>query len=354
MDSSAPATELSASLEINGDDQGLDTTGPLMTANPAPAQPLSKNAQKRLLKEQRRAQHKLEKKAREKAAKAEKRKKRAEELSQEDPESRAAKKQKSEDGSSKPVVERPREAPFGAIVVVDLGFDDKMLVKEIHSLCNQLTYTYSANRKAQRSFSCILFTSLNGRTKEYLDSTGGTYVRWKGVQWWRESYEHLWDAPIVPFVPSDGTPALTCSREKVVYLSGDAEEELTELKEDEVYIIGGLCDKNRYKNICRNKAEEQSIRTARLPIGRYIAEMTTRKILTVNQVFEILVKWVNCRDWKQALEEVLPKRKFKNKNKTKGKEAQEAEEESTDEPEDINENDATERTIGTSLEVSTR
>lgn len=44
-----------------------------------------------------------------------------------------------------------------------------------------------------------------------------------------------------------------------------------------------------------------------------MAEMTTRKILTVNQVFEILVKWVEYRDWKQALQEVLPKRKLRIK-----------------------------------------
>lgn len=37
--------------------------------------------------------------------------------------------------------------------------------------------------------------------------------------------------------------------------------------------------------------------------------MTTRKILTVNQAFEILVKWVETRDWEQALYSVIPKRK---------------------------------------------
>ena len=32
-----------------------------------------------------------------------------------------------------------------------------------------------------------------------------------------------------------------------MYLTADATDELAELKEDEVYIIGGICDHNRYK-----------------------------------------------------------------------------------------------------------
>jgi Trm5-related predicted tRNA methylase len=33
----------------------------------------------------------------------------------------------------------------------------------------------------------------------------------------------------------------------IVYLTADSDEELVELKETETYIIGGICDHNRYK-----------------------------------------------------------------------------------------------------------
>lgn len=41
-----------------------------------------------------------------------------------------------------------------------------------------------------------------------------------------------------------GTPV---SRDCVVYLTADSTEVLEELKEGETYVIGGLCDHNRYK-----------------------------------------------------------------------------------------------------------
>lgn len=103
---------------------------------------------------------------------------------------------------------------------------------------------------------------------------------------------------------STALPAQT-DREKIVYLTADSSEELFELNEEETYIIGGICDHNRYKvsaqkplcvsitpdsltegqsqNLCLNKAIDSQIRHARLPIGRYIS-LATRKVLTVNQV----------------------------------------------------------------------
>ncbi|CAE6435930.1 hypothetical protein ACGC1H_000841 [Rhizoctonia solani] len=112
-----------------------------------------------------------------------------------------------------------------------------------------------------------------------------------------------------------------CPRESVVYLSADAEDEILELKEGETYVIGGIVDRNRYKNLCANKARGLNVRSARLPIGRYLADMPTRKVLTVNQVFDILVHWVTTRNWEEAMQKVMPKRKF-NANGKKGKRSQ--------------------------------
>lgn len=44
--------------------------------------------------------------------------------------------------------------------------------------------------------------------------------------------------------------------------------------------------------------------------------MKTRKILTVNQVFEILVHWTEHRNWEEALYSVIPKRKFQQQTKS--------------------------------------
>ncbi|KAJ8588923.1 hypothetical protein M405DRAFT_818892 [Rhizopogon salebrosus TDB-379] len=199
---------------------------------------------------------------------------------------------------------------FAAQVVIDLGFDDMMTEKEVASLTSQLAYTYSANRRSLTPFASLLFTSLDGRTKERLDAINDAgYKRWTNTQWWEEGYDRIW-APILDSHSGDDSNA---RRASVIYLTADSEEELMELKEDEIYVIGGICDHNRYKNLCLNKAQTSSIRHARLPIGRYIASLTTRKVLTVNQVFEILLKWVETRDWEKAFWSVIPRRKFQGK-----------------------------------------
>ena len=69
------------------------------------------------------------------------------------------------------------------------------------------------------------------------------------------------------------------------------------------------------QNLCQKKAVDGGIRSARLPIGKYIEGLTTRKVLTVNQVFEILVHWTENRDWEKALYSVIPQRKFQQPQK---------------------------------------
>ncbi|KAG8803285.1 tRNA (guanine(9)-N(1))-methyltransferase, partial [Serendipita sp. 399] len=385
---------------------GLASSGTAIDPTGEPIK-LSKSAQKRIVKAQKREALKLERRAREKAAKKAKKaeKKRMEEETTqmrrekegeekmvedkfkddgnnedgdtidshsvkrgregefEDDATRETKRRRGEDGNM--INDRQRKYPFGAKVVIDLGFDDKMTEREIVSMVSQNAYCYSSNRKSNTPFSALLFTSLNGRTKERFELLG-TYQNWKGVEWWEEGYELLWqftsgqpstsrtegemstNAQVLDLqaepseieyptyvcpVTKTVKPRTTSLKEKVVYLTADSNTELMELDPEETYIIGGIVDKNRYKALCENKARSQGIRTARLPIGIYLKELPTRKVLTVNQarfslprivsqtterclkVFDILIKWVECRDWKRALYDVMPQRKFESVGK---------------------------------------
>ena len=101
----------------------------------------------------------------------------------------------------------------------------------------QLAYTYSANRRASYPFR-LVYTSLNGRTLTRLEAMNEAgYKRWSNTEWWQEGYEKLW---------ADSAEQQQ-TKDTVVYLTADSEHELTELTEHETYIIGGLCDHNRYK-----------------------------------------------------------------------------------------------------------
>jgi tRNA (guanine9-N1)-methyltransferase len=141
-------------------------------------------------------------------------------------------------------------------------------------LTSQLAYTYSANRNASFPFT-LLYTSLNGRTFTRLESMNDAgYKRWTNTEWWQEGYERLWLGPSsttsavepaptpaastseIPVdsnlhPPEPGQPVLSAvtsaDKQTVVYLTADSEDELTELKPEETYIIGGICDHNRYK-----------------------------------------------------------------------------------------------------------
>lgn len=76
-----------------------------------------------------------------------------------------------------------------------------------------------------------------------------------------------------------------------VYLTADSQCTLTELDSKKAYIIGGLVDRNSHKGLCEGKAREQGISTAKLPIQDHV-DLAGNKVLTVNQVFAMLVEWV--------------------------------------------------------------
>ncbi|GJN22088.1 hypothetical protein PR202_gb09621 [Eleusine coracana subsp. coracana] len=187
--------------------------------------------------------------------------------------------------------ERLRRAAEGAgqKVVLDLEFAQLMRPTEIHSLTKQIMYCYAVNRRSANP-AHLWLTGCNGEMATHLQKLSG-YDKWfieKEAKSYIEAFEDR--------------------KENLVYLTADAETVLDDLDLSKIYIIGGLVDRNKWKGITQEKAAAQGIQTAKLPIGNYL-KLSSSQVLTVNQVFEILLKFVETRDWKTAFFDVIPQRK---------------------------------------------
>jgi tRNA (guanine9-N1)-methyltransferase len=198
----------------------------------------------------------------------------------------------------RPKKERIVQQKFPINVVVDCGFDDMMKEGERTSLASQITRCYSSNRKYKASVN-LRITSLNKLLKERFEGPmKNQHKLWKDVSLEEEDY--------------------TPDPESYVYLSSDSSNVIDTLDDNKTYIIGGIVDKGRYKDLCKDKAEKQGIPTARLPIDEFI-KIAGRRVLTTNHVFEILLKYLEHKDWKDAFEAVIPQRKL-NHAEAEGKE----------------------------------
>ncbi|KAL0637845.1 tRNA (guanine(9)-N(1))-methyltransferase [Maublancomyces gigas] len=187
---------------------------------------------------------------------------------------------------------QPKRVLEPITLIMDCGFDEKMNDKEIISMSSQLTRCYAFNRLSTHQVS-LRVTSLNGRLLQRLQTAiNSQHLRWKNVKFSDTDYE-ITDE----------------NRGDLIYLTADSPDTVEDLEAGKTYIIGGIVDRNRYKSLCYDKAVAQGIRTAKLPIGEYI-KMSSRFVLTTNQVVEIMLKYLEFRDWKKAFMEVIPPRKL--------------------------------------------
>lgn len=279
-------------------------TDPRPAPPPEDQQALSKNAKKKLLKQQRFEARKAEKKAMEKERKrkeAERKRKEWEEALASVPEEersqliesrkclrRERMEKRSEEREMK--IQRLSKAKeSGQNIIIDLDFSHLMTASEIHSLVQQIMYCYAVNGRC----SCpghLWLTGCNGEMEKQLQRLPG-FDKWI-IEKENRSYME----------------ALNEQKENLVYLTADSESVLDELDPEKYYIIGGLVDRNRWKGITMKKAQEQGIQTAKLPIGSYL-KMSSSQVLTVNQVMEILLKFLETKDWRTSFFEVIPQRK---------------------------------------------
>jgi len=179
----------------------------------------------------------------------------------------------------------------GPTVIIDCGWDDGMMTeKETLSLTQQIMYSYSVNKKAKRPAKLCVY----GASEKQI----ALLRKLPGFDTW---YMRL---------SSDSLSMFDNVVEQGVYLTADTENvlEMQPNLEENILVIGGIVDRNRYKNATVKKAETVGMRVAQLPIGE-LMKMKSSKVLAVNHVFEILTEFFDHRDWPKAFTKVIPDRK---------------------------------------------
>ncbi|OMH79786.1 tRNA (guanine(9)-N1)-methyltransferase [Zancudomyces culisetae] len=252
----------------------------------------------------------------------------------------------------------------GYSVVIDCSFDQLMKDHEITSITNQLVRVYSCNKSANYPVA-LSFFNFCGRTRTRFENKLSDYRNWNSdyisfvpplsthplpeldynpitfvnslnnnrdtTQCGDINIENPYTKYLsaTPSSSSPSSPTTTVQQahkqKQLVYLTADSPNTLDTLSTSDIYIIGGFVDKNRYKNLTLDIANHFNIRTAKLPLSDHLSNLKTRTVITVNQVFEILLHAIeyqqrpigastsgcdNVNPWKLALDEVIPSRKL--------------------------------------------
>jgi tRNA (guanine9-N1)-methyltransferase len=250
---------------------------------------MSKNQRKRLLKSQHWEEKKKMKKEREKALKQEKRLAQGKSVEDHNPQTvqneEVAKLRRENKEETKLQFLQKCNSNFN--VIIDCSWENDHTEKALKSLKQQIIYCYGFNKRCENPCN-IYVTGVGTRMKELLA---------------KNDIDRF-----LAFHVSPNPYSEVVSGKELVYLTSDGEELLETLDPSCSYIIGGIVDRNRLKRVTYLKAKEQGIRTARLPIKEHCT-MAATSVLTVNHVFEILVKFEETKSWVKAFQSVLPARK---------------------------------------------
>ena len=262
---------------------------------------LSKKDMKRKAKEERMAARKAYKRAMQKEKKEAQKKKKKQEMEalyvNMTPEEIKVHKQIGRDKVSKIRQERReskermrRSLTEGQRIVIDYDFESYMHQGEIKSIIQQTMFAYGINASVSQPCHFIL-TSIKGAIEESFQRQKVGLDSWHVTKTSKSYLEHFAE-----------------EKDKLIYLTAEAEDEINAVEKDKIYVVGGIVDKNRHKGLCHSRAKEFGIATARLPINQYM-QLSRSQVMCTNHVVEILIRWQESRDWKQAFDAAVPLRK---------------------------------------------
>ena len=179
-------------------------------------------------------------------------------------------------------------------ICVDLQYEKLMSDKELTHLAQQLSRVYGINKKANNP--CHLtFCHLpkNSKTNQICCEKSDGFANY-----------------ILNFSEESLLDTFESRKEDIVYLTPDSPNLLEDIEGNKIYVIGGLVDDSVKKSTSLNFAQQHNLKTAKLPIDNYCSRIdgSFKQILTINQVFEILLNKIEGFSWPQVFSQSLPSR----------------------------------------------
>ncbi|KAJ6652901.1 hypothetical protein lerEdw1_010512 [Lerista edwardsae] len=194
----------------------------------------------------------------------------------------------------------------GPQLCIDLGMTSHMTQKEISRLAAQIRRLYGSNKKAQKPFwLCLTGFVRNSPIEEAclrMNDGFTNYLANHSLTSSASFFSFITQMDITPESYLDLFPL-----ETIVYLTPDSENALDEVDPQKVYVLGGLVDESIQKRLTFQRAQEQHLQTARLPIQEYMVKNVNAKnyhstTLAINQVFDALSTFYETKSWEEALQ----------------------------------------------------
>lgn len=183
---------------------------------------------------------------------------------------------------------------YGISVIFDFGYSEFMNNKEASNSAKQIALAY-ANNKINSSPLYWYFCNVDPMNRL--------------MQIVKKRIPIITNDDFPITITSD-PPTSICDKSKLVYLTPDSPNVLNKFDPNDMYVIGAYVDKNNHKPYSLSAARRYGVRHAKFPLHLLNWANTSTKILTVNQVHDILLDISNTGDWTEALKHV-PHRKLK-------------------------------------------
>lgn len=184
-------------------------------------------------------------------------------------------------------------------VIFDCGFNHTMRHYDQVCAARQIRGSIIANREAAAPF-VMHFCNLA-----------------KGSPFWRILETEMAYLHRVPMHVHEQDITQVMAPERLVYLSPNSEHVLEEFDPNDCYVIGSIVDRGEKVPLTLDKATKLNVRTARLPIDRFVT-FRMHKELNLDHVMRILLTAKDCgSDWQKQIIHHIPVHKYSDESRAK-------------------------------------